>query len=680
MQNQHRQLAAILFTDIVGYTAMMQQNETQAVAVVRRYISVLQKAVSEHQGAVLNDYGDGSLCTFSSATNAVRCAMTMQQQLQTNPSVPLRIGLHVGEIFFEEGKVLGDGVNVASRIQSLGKANTILFSKEICDKIRNQTEFKSISLGLFEFKNVDDPVEVFALANEGLIVPRHEHMEGKLKENKKKPAQRRWVIWAIAVLLFLSGAFFIYKRVIESKGFTGGEKSIAVLPFDDIGLADTQAYLSDGITEDIINKLSKISSLHKVIGWFSVKNFRKTTKSAKQIADELGVTAILTGTIQNENGNIHIIAELDDVSTNLRLWGEDYTYTSKDILSIQSSVASEIATALKANLTPEEKKNLSRNYTENVDAYKYYILGRTYWNARSRTNFDSAEANFKKAVSLDADYALAYAGIADCYIFNLKGIPQMEAVPIARAYATKALSIDSTLSEGLTTLGFIQFIYDYDWTQAKKTLEKALEFNPNNSPAHLYYGMVLQYTGDPDRGLKEQEKAVELDPLAFSANWVLGRNYYFAGKYNDAIKQIQKAAALAPKGNSSICIWSLGLVYLGKKMYPEALAEYEKIPDDANDFVDNLHLMKGYAYAETGDKTKAKQLLAKAIKEDPGASVYRLAQVYVALGDFTQALNYLEKGYNIRDLHMFWIKADPAFDPIKNEPRFKTLLKKMNLE
>jgi adenylate cyclase len=339
MQNQHRQLAAILFTDIVGYTAMMQQNETQAVAVVRRYISVLQKAVSEHQGAVLNDYGDGSLCTFSSATNAVRCAMTMQQQLQTNPSVPLRIGLHVGEIFFEEGKVLGDGVNVASRIQSLGKANTILFSKEICDKIRNQTEFKSISLGLFEFKNVDDPVEVFALANEGLIVPRHEHMEGKLKENKKKPAQRRWGIWAIAVLLFLSGAFFIYKRVIESKGFTGGEKSIAVLPFDDIGLADTQAYLSDGITEDIINKLSKISSLHKVIGWFSVKNFRKTTKSAKQIADELGVTAILTGTIQNENGNIHIIAELDDVSTNLRLWGEDYTYTSKDILSIQSSVA-----------------------------------------------------------------------------------------------------------------------------------------------------------------------------------------------------------------------------------------------------------------------------------------------------------------------------------------------------
>ncbi|MGH2564771.1 MAG: tetratricopeptide repeat protein, partial [Ginsengibacter sp.] len=462
-------------------------------------------------------------------------------------------------------------VNVASRIQSLGQANTILFSKEICDKIRNQPEFKSVSLGVFEFKNVDEPIEVFALSNEGLIVPRRENMEGKMKEIKKRSTQRKWIIVTIAILLLLSGALFIYKSFTRSKGFAEGEKSIAVLPFDGIGLADADAYLSDGITEDIINNLSKISSLQKVIGWFSVKNFRKTTKSAKQIADELGVTAILTGTIQNENGNIHIIAELDDVSTNLRLWGEDYTYNSKDVLSIQSTVASKIATALKANLTPEEKRNLTKKYTENVEAYKFYIRGRTFWNTRGKANFDSAEDNFKKAISLDPNYALAHAGIADCYTFNLKGIPQLEAVPFARAEANRALSIDSNLSEGLTALGFIQFSFDYEWSQAKTTLQKALDLDPNNSTAHLYYGMTLQYTGDVEKGLKEQEKAVELDPLAFSANWVLGRNYYFAGKYDEAIKQIDKAETLAPK-NSNVCIWSLGLVYLGKKMYQEALA------------------------------------------------------------------------------------------------------------
>ena len=184
MQNQQRQLAAILFTDIVGYTAMMQQNEVQAVAMIKRYLSVLQIMVKNHSGKILNDYGDGSLCIFPSATEAISCALELQQELQKEPTVPLRIGLHIGEIFFEDKKVFGDGVNVASRIQSLGQANTILFSGEIHDKIKNNPKFKSVSLGLYEFKNVSKPIEVFALANEGLVVPLRKNMEGKLKKKK----------------------------------------------------------------------------------------------------------------------------------------------------------------------------------------------------------------------------------------------------------------------------------------------------------------------------------------------------------------------------------------------------------------------------------------------------------------------------------------------------------------
>ena len=184
MQNQARHLAAILFTDIVGYTAMMQQNEANAVTIMKRYTSVLQKTVSAHSGQILNDYGDGSLCSFPSATEAVRCSVELQLQLQTDPIVPLRIGLHVGELFFEEGKVMGDGVNVASRIQSLGQANSILFSGEINNKLKNHPEFKTVSVGRFEFKNVDDPVEVFALANEGLHIPSRQKMGGKVKKKK----------------------------------------------------------------------------------------------------------------------------------------------------------------------------------------------------------------------------------------------------------------------------------------------------------------------------------------------------------------------------------------------------------------------------------------------------------------------------------------------------------------
>jgi adenylate cyclase len=182
MSQQH-QLVAILFTDIVGYTALMQENELNAVGLIKHYNSSLNKLVALHGGKVLNYYGDGNLCTFSSATSAMNCALELQQDLKSDPHVPLRIGLHVGEIFFEEEKALGDGVNVASRIQSLGQANTILFSRDIFDKIKNHPEFQPVSIGMFDFKNVEEPVEVFALANAGLVIPRKEQMSGKLKKN-----------------------------------------------------------------------------------------------------------------------------------------------------------------------------------------------------------------------------------------------------------------------------------------------------------------------------------------------------------------------------------------------------------------------------------------------------------------------------------------------------------------
>ena len=207
MEQPNRQLAAILFTDIVGYTAMMQQDEQNAVAITRHYITVLQESVAAHQGKILNDYGDGSLCSFSSATEAMRCAMEIQQQLQQEPRVPVRMGLHVGEIFFEGDKVMGDGVNIASRIQTLGQGNTILFSKEVFDKIKNQHEFSCVSVGRFQFKNVEELMEVFAIANEGLVIPDRKKMEGKLQE--KKISRKKIILTATMVLLAIVSFFVL---------------------------------------------------------------------------------------------------------------------------------------------------------------------------------------------------------------------------------------------------------------------------------------------------------------------------------------------------------------------------------------------------------------------------------------------------------------------------------------
>jgi adenylate cyclase len=675
---QHRQLAAILFTDIVDSTAIMQKDEHSAVSINRRYMTVLKQSVSTYSGEILNDYGDGSLCAFASATQAIRCAIEVQQQLQTEPKVPLRIGLHIGEMFFEDGKVFGDGVNVASRIQSLGISNSILFSSEINNKLKNQPEFKTVSVGRFHFKNVDEPIEVFALSNEGFMVPDRKKMEGKLQE--KKSAGRKW-IFPVAILLLLAVSYLIYENVFHVSRFTEGDKTIAVLPFENVGIRDTEEYISDGITQDIIKNLSKISSLNKVIGWFSVRKFRKTTETLKQVANELGVAAILSGSLEEHADKIHIIAELTEVNTNKRLWGDDFEYDSKDILSIQSKVVGEIVTALKANVTPQEKYGISKQYTDNVDAYKYYLKGRNFWNTRGKANFDSAEANFKQAVRLDPNYALAYAGLADCYTFNFQGMSQLEAIPIAREFAAKALALDSNLSEGYTSLGFIQSNFDYEWDKSMKTLERAIELEPNNPTAHYFYGNILLFTGNADQGLKEIEKAVDLNPLGFGENWVLGRNYYFAGLYDKAISQFKKGLKIAPS-QAEIIAWSLGLAYFEKKMYPEAREQFDKVSYTEHiNPIDYYVAMQSYGYALLGDKAKAMDLLKKSLNEKTKEQVsnYVLCRIYVALGDYPSALDLLEKSYDMRDLHMFYIKVDPGLNGIRNEPRYKEIVKKMNL-
>ena len=676
---QNRQLAAILFTDIVGSTAMMQKDEQAAVSLSKRYVAVLKQFVSSHGGEILNDYGDGSLCTFSSATEALRCAIEMQQQFQMEPKVPLRIGLHVGEIFFEDGKVFGDSINVASRVQSLGIANSILFSSEINSKIKNQQEFKCVSIGKFHFKNIEEPMEIFALSNKGLVVPKKEELTGKLKEIEKRSFRKKLIIAMIAVILLVV-SFLIYKNFSTTESVSATEKSIAVLPFENAGVSDSEIYLSDGISQDIINNLSKLSSLQKVIAWYSVKSFKKTTKSVKQIGDELGVKVILTGTFQRHADKIQVTAELIDVSTNKILWGNSYDYALEDVLSIQSEVAQNIAAALKTKLTPEEKREISKHYTDNVEAYKFYRRGRYFLDARTVEGFDSAELNYKKAIKLDPDYALAYSGLADLYIYNPRGLTQREAIPIASDYANKALLLDSTLGEALTTLGFIQSTFDYDWAKSKVTLEKAIAYNPNYPDAHKFYGNLLQYTGESvEQGINEIKKGLALDPLSVNLNYVLGRNYYLAKKYDSAYEQLKKTLVIGP--NFNLAKGNLAYTLLAKKNYSEAfevIKQIDRTGTSKTNYYQGATL--SYAYAVSGDKARARAELEKTITEFPDQTPYHLAGIYVLLNDYDEAFSNLEKAYEMRDLFMYLLKVDPTFDSIRNEPRFIALMKKMHLE
>lgn len=265
---QPRQLAAIMFTDIVGYTAMMQADEAKTVAIIKHYTAALEKWVSQFNGQVLNYYGDGSLCIFPNATDATNCSLAVQKELKTEPPVPLRIGLHIGEVFFEGDKALGDGVNVASRIQSLGQENTILTSGEFNDKIKNNSAFTSTSLGQFDFKNVDKPLEVFALTNEGLFVPKRSKLDGKLK---KKSSQKQSMIIAASVLLLAIASFFIYKNSLNT---TEEARIIAVLPFTNMSPDKENEFFAAGVHEDVMINLASLNGI-KVISRTSVLQYKE---------------------------------------------------------------------------------------------------------------------------------------------------------------------------------------------------------------------------------------------------------------------------------------------------------------------------------------------------------------------------------------------------------------------
>ena len=620
-----------------------------------------------------------AFAAFSSTTEALRCAIEMQQQFQHEPKVPLRIGLHVGEIFFEEEKVLGDGVNVASRIQSLGQANTILFSKEIFDKIRNQSEFKSVSVGSFEFKNVDEPMQVFALANEGLKVPEKKEISGKLKGTNKKSSTKTWLSLLATIVALAFATFFILNYTKDKKEYAEKDKSVVVLPFENYTDDHENEGLINGITEEITTQLAKISDI-KVIGRTSAVLYKKSKKPLDEIAELLGVSAYLEGSVQKVGNKVRITAQLIDAKTQEHIWADSYVRDLHDIFSMQSEVAEQIASKLHVKLTEEQKDRINKSPTTNIEAYRFYRKGRSFWDKRTKESFDSAEANYKHAIDLDPDYALAYSGLADLYIYNQKGLSQLEAIPIARDYANKALSLDSTLSEALTTIGFIQSAFDYDWVNAKKTLEKAIAINSNYPTAHLFYGNLLQYSGEStEKGIAEIKKALALDPLSANVNYVLGRNLYYGGKYDLAYEELRKTLVLEP--NFALAKGNLAYVLLALKKYPEAFDLIKQLDSSKTSKIRYCsETVLSYAYAASGNIDLAKSALKKSIEEAPDQSPFFLAQVNGVLNNNREALDRLVQAYNSRDIWMYCLNADPTFDPIRNEPGFKELMRKMRLK
>ena len=668
-----RQLAAIMFTDIVGYTAMMQANENKAVAIIKHYNATLEKWVTNFNGQVLNYYGDGSLCIFSSATDAVNCSLAVQKELKSEPVVPLRIGLHIGEVFFEDAKALGDGVNVASRVQSLGQENTILVSEEVNDKIKNNDSFTTTSLGHFDFKNVGRSMEVFALTNEGLYVPQRKKMEGKLK---KKNVQKRNIITVLVAVLLIGTFFIISKSFLKSNNkVLAADKSIAVLPFVNMSNDPQQEYFSDGMTDEIINHLYKIGDL-RVISRTTTMTYKGSKKTSKEIASELGVANLLGGSVLRDGDRIRIIVQLTDGKTDQNLWAETYPRELKDVFTIQSDIAREVAIALQIKIDPTVKKRIEFRPTANTEAYNLYLKAINTGGIYRRKDL------LEQAIALDSNFADAYSELAVWWLHaggHGGTVSSEEVLKNAPPLLQKALRLNPDLAMAHRNTALFNLWYKWDFSAVEKGYQKVIELNPSNTETFAGFTDFLLATGRFEEALKVTKNALINNRNSDLLWGDLAVTYYFNNDPKKAIETIETALSLFPENGYIILNSIRAKVFMNK--YEEAIDTYEKYFAALKDVAPIFLAYTAIAYFKTSQKSKGEDLLARLKARSQQSSVgspsFFIAGVYASLGQNDLAIDWLEKAYNSHEVEMYWLKVEPPLKPLHNDARFQNIVSRI---
>jgi len=457
--------------------------------------------------------------------------------------------------------------------------------------------------------------------------------------------------------------------------------SLAILPLlnasDDSGME----YLSDGITESIINTLSQLPQL-RVVPRSTVFRYKGKEVDPQQAGRELNVRAVLTGRVLHVGDSLIIKTELVDVARASQLWGEQYRRRLTDIFELQDEISKEISSKLRLKLSGEEKQKLFKRYTDDIEAYHLYLKGRYYNNKRTPDWIRKGIEHFQQAIDLDPNYALAYAGLADSYAFlasSTGGQPPRETYPLANAAASKALELDDTLGEAHCSLGFFRLLYDWDYDAAEQEYKRAMELSPHYANAFDGYGFYLKATGQHEAAILSCRRALELDPLSLFVHLSLGWAYYFARRYDDALVQTGKVMEMDP--NFGFAHWHTGMNYTQKELFDEAINSYRKainLTGAVPTFISYL----GHAYARSGKRREARQMLAQleSISKRQYLPANFIAMIHLGLGDSDKAFEWLEKAYQERSGFLAFIMVEPMLDPLRGDPRFEELLGKMKLE
>ncbi len=501
-----------------------------------------------------------------------------------------------------------------------------------------------------------------------------QNFTGQIRQN------RPFLILAAAVLLIVVAGLGYYLLVPRKAALNAdGKRSLAVLPFVNAGQDPNAEYLSDGLTESVINNLSQLTGL-RVMSRNSAFRFKNDQSDAKKIAAQLGVETLVTGDIKQLGDRLIINVRLINASDDSQIWGSQYVKTTVDIIATQNEIAQAIAQNLRLKLTNTDTQMLAKHYTENAEAYQLYSLGRFHVFKLTPPDVQQAISYFQQAIDRDPNYALAYAGISDAYRSLALGseMNPTENLSKSKAAALKAIELDDNLSEGHAALGVCFFWGEWDWARAEDQYKRALELNPNDVNAHTFYAHVLSNTGRHTEALAEISRARELDPLFPFAGALEGQFLLHAGKTEEALVRLQKTFELAPN------FWMPHLfassVYTEKKMYPEAIAEARKARELSAAQTVSMGF-EGYALAKMGRIAEARALidgLLKLSKEQDVPSDH-IAFIYNGLGENDKALEWLERAYKEHDPKMAFLKVEPKWNNLRSEPRFIELMKRMNL-
>lgn len=639
MSQEQRRLAAIMFTDMVDYTRVSQNDERRAMSMLDDQRRIVRGLLQQYGGREVKTIGDAFLVEFSSSLSAVNCAVAIQESMgrrnaeqPVENQVSLRVGVHLGEVMERNGDIYGDAVNVASRIEPLAPPGGICVSRQVHENVSNKSYFAFKSLGRRELKNVPEPLEVYSLvmsSKEG-----NSHVE-----QSALPADR-----------------------------------VAVLPFVNISPDPNDEYFADGLTEELITRLSQVGGL-KVIARTSVMNYKKKEMHASEIGAELGAGTLVEGSVRKAGDKIRVSVQVIDSNTEEHRWSTNYDRSLGDIFAVQSEIASRVTESLPGSIMRlPAQRDLSG--TENVEAYTAFLRARELIREPGEASVRSAIAVFQDAVELDPSFGRAYVGLAGAYSkLGSEGyVTRDEAGAPAKAALAKALEISPNLAEAHAQACLFAW-FDDDFATAEAEGRKAIELNPNLADAYSNLALLMSSAGDLPESIRLLEKARELSPLSSEVSF-LGQLYFYSGREKEAFEIYRKLEVTDPVA----CCARMGEYELTKGSLDRAKTQLARLERLAPDRVSVVGL-GGMLAAARGEKEQAKKVIARLEEEFGGVSVMPnyVAYVYYMLGDLDQAFSWLEKAVDGHSLIPHVIRYSPLFASLRSDPRYRKVLIKNGL-